>query len=657
MVATQRQFIIMRNRCIIRNVKPQLENGKYYIKRVAGESVTVSATIFTDSDESVKAVLAYKHISDTTWSEVPMKLIEQDKFEAEFTVEKTGFYHYKILAWCDELQSWHRIIVKKKELKQDLRNDFFLGSYLLNVAADDYSGNHKELLKSWSKTLSDPALYEEALNLITTPDFSAAMLRYAIRKHPTEFDNNLRVRVSTPKDQFSTWYMLFPRSTGENGQHGTFKTTEKLLPRLTEMGFDTLLLPPIFPIGKTNRKGPNNTVGAGADDPGSPWAVGNEHGGHKSVNPELGTLKDFEHLVKAAKKVGVDVALDLGLRCSPDHPYVKEHPEWFKRLPDGRLQLDEVPPLKYSDIVNFDFECENWQELWEELKSIVDFWIGKGVKIFYVSTPHYKPFNFWHWLIVETHKKHPEVVFLSGALDRNLIVEELAMAGFNQSLTYFIWKTTKKDLETYVQELIRGDSSQYLVPNFFVNTPDIFPSYLNNAPESLYMIRYALAATLSSNCGLYGPVYELMTGQRHPDSRERYFHSEKYEIGQHDWTARNRLTSFITLLNKIRQEHPALQTVFNLVFSQTDNENLISFIKTTHTGEQAIWCIINLDPHQKQSGYVEVPRKALGIKSRWINLQVTDLLTGEVYHWFNDWNYVELNPLKYPIHLFKVQVG
>ncbi len=647
----------MRNRCIIRNVKPQLEGGKYYIKRVAGESVTVNATIFTDSDDSVKAVLAYRHLSERKWSEVPMQLVAQDHFEAEFSVEKTGFYTYKLIAWCDELQSWHCITVRKKELGQDLSDDFFLGSHLLKTAAASYTGNHKQLLTAWSKTLGDTKQYDEAARLISTPDFAAAMERYAIRKHPTEYDNKLRVRVSSAKEQYSTWYMLFPRSTGENGQPGNFKTTEKLLPRLVELGFDTLLLPPIFPIGTTNRKGPNNTVNAGADDPGSPWAVGNEYGGHKSVNPELGTLKDFEKLVKSAAKAGVDVALDLGLRCSPDHPYVKDHPDWFKRLPDGRLELDEVPPLQYSDIVNFNFECEDWKSLWEELKSIVEFWIAKGVKTFFASTPHHKPFNFWHWLIEEIHKKHPEVVFLSGALDRNLIIEELAMTGFNQSLTYFIWKTTKKEIEDYTSELIHGASSQFMVPNFFVNTPDIFPSYLDNASENMYMIRYALAATLASNCGMYGPVYELMTGKRHPDSRERYFRSEKYEVAQHDWKARNRLTAFISKINKTRQEYPALQTSFNLTFSQTDNNNLLSFLKTTHIGEEAIWCIINLDPNQKQGGYVEVPRESLGLKSRWINIQVTELLTGEVYHWFNDWNYVELNPSKFPIHIFKVNLG
>lgn len=647
----------MRNRCIISNVKPQLEGGTYYIKRVAGESVTVSATIFADSEDSVKAVLAFKHLSEKKWSESPMTIISRDNYEAEFTVQKSGFYQYKIIAWCDDLQSWHRVVVRKKELGQLLKDDFYVGSHLLKEAASSYSGNHKQLLDAWSTTLGDTSKYEEADKLISLPDFEAAMERYSIRKHPTEFDCNLRVRVSSLKEQYSTWYMLFPRSTGVNGEAGNFITTEKLLPRLEELGFDTLLLPPIFPIGKTNRKGPNNSKDGGPANPGSPWAVGNEHGGHKTVNPELGTLKDFEKLVKSASKAGIDIALDLGLRCSPDHPYVKEHPDWFKHLPDGRLELEEVPPLQYSDIINFDFECEDSKGLWEELKSVVEFWIDKGIKTFYTSTPHYKPFNFWHWLIEEIHKEHPEVVFLSGALDRNLIIEELAKTGFNQSLTYFIWKESKKDIKAYIQDIVHGQSSQYMVPNFFVNTPDILPSYLDNASENMYMIRYSLAATLASNCGLYGPVYELMTGKRHPDSKERYLHSEKYEIATHNWETRSRLTDFISKINKTRRENEALQTAFNLTFSQTDNDQLISFLKTTHTGQDAIWCIINLDPEKKQGGYVEVPRKALDLKSRWINLQVTELLTGEVYHWFNDWNYVELNPSKLPIHIFRVNLG
>ncbi len=643
----------MQNRCIIRNVQPELVGGQYYIKRIPGETVDVSATIFADSDDVVKAVLAYHHESEESCTEVPMIDLGQDHFTAQFTVEKQGFYHYKLIAWTDELATWLLLLNKKRELGVSLADHYLLGSALLKEVAEGQPADIAERLEQWASTLEQGGAPADALSSDT--HFLASLNALELRRHPTVYDHGLRVRVSQRREQFSTWYMLFPRSTGEGPEKpGTFRSTMRLLPRLKELGFDTLLLPPIFPIGKTNRKGPNNTIPAQPSDPGSPWSVGNEHGGHKTVNPELGTIDDFIALLEEGRRLGIEIALDLGLRCSPDHPYVKQHPNWFKRLPDGRLDTAEVPPLNYQDIANFDFETDDWKNLWEELKSIVIFWADKGVRTFYASTPHYKPFAFWHWLIAEVQRQYPEAIFLSGALARRIVVEELAMAGFNQSLTYFIWKTTRRELQDYVSELVHGPSSQFLVPNFFVNTPDIFPSYLDGAGENTYMLRYALAATLSSNCGIYGPVFELMTGERHPDSRERYFHSEKYEIARHDWEARNRLTDFITRINSFRQEYPALQQTFNLQFSQTDNDRLLSFVKTA-PGSAPVWAIINMDDRHKQSGYVEVPRKALGLQGRWLNLKVRDLLTGDVYHWFNDWNYVEIDPHRFPLHLFTVE--
>lgn len=644
----------MRNRCIVGQVTPELEYGKYRIKRIPGQQVRVSATIFTDGDDALKAVLSFRHDADSDWSETPMVTHSQDVYEAEFTVEKTGTYQYRIIAWPDELLSWYQLILKKHQLGQPLDDEFHVGQHLLTTVAPTLSEAPKKQVLHWVELLRKGN--QDATELILSEDFAEGMQRHSLRCLPTIYDHNQRVRVGRAKEQFSTWYLLFPRSTGDANRPGTFETTADKLPRLAELGFDTLLLPPVFPIGKTNRKGRNNSVTAQPDDPGSPWSVGNETGGHKSVNPDLGSMEDFEKLLQQAKEHDIELALDLGLACSPDHPYVKEYPQWFRWLPNGALAVSEVPPLRYQDILHFNFECEDWQSLWEELKSIVLFWADKGVRTFYSSTPHYKPFAFWHWLLDEVHQKHPDTVFLSGALTRNIIMEELAMAGFQQSLTYFMWKQGKEELEGYVQELIHGKSRDYLVPNFFVNTPDIFPHYLDQAPESMYLLRYALAATLGSSCGIYGPVFELMDGKRHPDSKERYLHSEKYEICWHDWTTRNRLTDFIAHINKIRRSYPAMQHAFNLHFTKTDNQQLLSFVRKSPDSDDAIiWCIINLDVHHKQTGHVEVPRELLGLSNRWLNLKLTDLLTGEVYHWFNDWNYVALFPEKFPLHVFEVQ--
>ncbi|MFQ5446493.1 MAG: maltotransferase domain-containing protein [Saprospiraceae bacterium] len=646
----------MRNRTIIRNVKPALDGGKYFITRVPEETVDVSAEIIADGNDVIKASLLFKEKKARKWNEVPMSAREDDRFEGCFTVKKEGFYVYKIEAWTDKLATWHKRFMGKRKAGRPLADELLNGAYLLRAAAEKSLKSIARKLIIWAKQLEDKAHYHEAVNLVASEEFSDTIGTCSLKKHMTVFDESQVVRVGHAHDMFSTWYQMFPRSASPvPGQHGTFKDCEKLLPRIAGMGFDVLLLPPIHPIGTTNRKGPNNTIAAGPDDPGSPWSVGNEEGGHKAVNPQLGTLEDFEYFVKAAAKQGLQVALDMGLRCSPDHPYVKDHPAWFERLPDGRLATDEEPPLNYLDIANFDFECDDWRSLWDELKSIVLFWAEKGVRFFYASAPHLKPFAFWQWLITEVQKVHPDTVLLSGALGRVKVINELAKTGFTQSLTYFIWQNTKKELQNYLTQLTKGETKEYLHPNFFTNTPDILPVSLAGAGESASMLRYALAATLSSNCGIYGPAFELMKNQRYPESRERYLNSEKFEIKNYDWNHRNKLMGFISKLNAQRKAQTALQYTFNLTFTNTDNDHIISYIKVSPDGKNRIWCIVNLDPQHKQSGYVEIPKEALGLK-RWVNLKLEDLLTGETYHWFNDWNYVELRPQEYPLHLFKVEL-
>ena len=648
----------MRNRTIINNVSPVLDGGKYYIKRIPGEEVTVTASIYCDGNDLVRAAILYKKDGEKNWQESPMYTLETDIWQGKFTVKSEGFYHYKIEAWVDRLATWHQRFLAKHEAGQHLASDLSMGTVWLKKAAEQADKAVSKQLLGWAKAFEKSSQYHENVAAVLSEEFRDYMSRASLRQYPTTFDQDLKVRVGRPKELFSTWYLMFPRSASDKpGQHGTFKDCERLLPHIAAMGFDVLFLPPVFPIGKTNRKGKNNTFLAEQNDVGSPWSVGSEEGGHKSVNPLLGTMKDFENLVKAANKLGIEIALDMSLRCSADHPYVKEHPDWFNRLPDGRLAVEEVPPLNYQDIVDLNFESDDWKNIWEELKSILLFWAEKGIRIFYGSTPHFKPFGFWHWAIQEVQKTYPDIFFLSGAFTRGVVREELAKAGFSQSFTYFIWKNSnKKDLQEYIEELVNGDTREYLHPNLFTNTPDILPGYLADAGPEAFLLQYALASTLSSNCGIYGPAFELMYNKRFPDSKERYLHSEKYEITHHNWNASNRVTDFIERMNRIRKENPALHDTFNIRFTNADNDNLLSFVKTTPDKKNVIWCIINLNPSSNQSGYVEVPKEVLGLKGRWFNLEVTDLLTGETYHWFNDWNFVELSLDRYPMHVLKVKL-
>lgn len=648
----------MRNRAIITNVKPLLADGSYYLKRISGEEVEITADIYCDGDDVLQASILYKHVAAETWQETAMHPTQNEQWQGKFTVEKEGFYEYRIEAWVDHLSTWYHGFLWKNGAGQNLANDLSLGAVWLKKAAEQADKATSKLLLGWVKLMEDPKKYDDACSILLSPEAGKVIDECRAKQFPTIFDKQMLVRVGRPKELFSTWYLLFPRSTSPTpGKHGTFQDCQTLLPRIAEMGFDVLFLPPIFPIGTTNRKGKNNIFSASADDVGSPWSVGNAEGGHMSVNPQLGTIEDFEELVKNAGKHGMEVALDISLRCSADHPYTKSHPDWFNRLPDGRLAVEEVPPLNYQDIVDFNFECDDWSNLWEEMKRIFLFWAEKGVRIFYASTPHHQPFGFWNWLIVEVQTVYPDVIFLSGAFTRLVIQEELAKVGFNQSFTYFIWRNSNKaDLQRYVNELVSGDTSEYLHPNFFTNTPDILPSYLADKGAYAFMLQYALASMISSNCGVYGPAFELMYNQRFAGSKERYNHSEKYEIAHHDWSARNAVTSFITQLNKIRKENPAMHNMFNLQFTGTDNDLIISFVRATPDRKNVIWCIINLDPVNSHSGYVEVPRELLGLKGKWFNLQVRDLLTDEVYHWFNDWNFVELRNDKYPLHILKLDL-
>ncbi len=420
------------------------------------------------------------------------------------------------------------------------------------------------------------------------------------------------------------------------------------------MGFDVLYLPPIHPIGKINRKGRNNNVRAEPGDPGSPWAIGSDEGGHKSIHPELGTLDDFKKLIQEAKAQHIDIAMDIAFQCAPDHPYVREHPQWFRQRPDGSIQYAENPPKKYQDIYPFNFETEDWRNLWAELLTVFEYWIAQGVRIFRVDNPHTKPIRFWEWLIAQVNQKHEDVIFLSEAFTRPKIMAALAKVGFTQSYTYFTWRVAKHEILEYVNELVHGPSRYYFRPNFWPNTPDILPFHLQHQGENIFILRFALAATLSSCYGIYGPAFEFYDNEPVP-GREEYLNSEKYEIKQHDWKKANRMTDIITVINRARKHHPALQSTWNLQFCALDEPNLLAYLKATEDLSDVFLVVVNLDPHRRHSGFVQLPMERLRLRNP-VNVKLHDLMTDERYTWTQEWNYVELDPYKIPFHLFKLEM-
>ncbi len=637
-------------RVLIEDVQPQVDAGAYPAKRTAGERVDVTANIFADGHDHLRAEVAYKYGESGTWMTVEMTPAVNDVWSASFYVTQKGTYYFYVQAWVDHFDTWFDGIRKKIAANVEVGLELREGADFLTAVA----GNHKEML-AWAKVLANPGAMRRAIEIVMSDEFEDAVHRHPLRQHVARQPNELQIRVEDPRALFSSWYELFPRSSALTpGKHGTFQDTIKLLPRIAAMNFDVLYLPPIHPIGKVNRKGKNNSVTARADEPGSPWAIGSSEGGHKSIHPALGTMADYKRLQAEAAKYGIRIALDLAFQCAPDHPYVKEHPEWFRQRPDGSIQYAENPPKKYQDIYPFNFETESWEELWAELKSVIFFWIENGVTIFRVDNPHTKPFRFWEWVITEVNKQYADVIFLSEAFTRPKVMAALAKLGFTQSYTYFTWRVTKQEIIDYMDELVNGPSRNYFRPNFWPNTPDILPWHLQKANTNQFIIRFALASTLSSNYGLYGPVYEFCENEP-VEGKEEYHNSEKYEIRHYDWRKTNRMTDIITLVNKARKDHPALQSTWNLQFCAIENQNLIAYLKATDDLSSLILVVVNLDPHQRHSGYVQLPLRRLGINGM-INVKLRDLITSEDYTWTQEWNYVELEPHKMPFHLFKVEV-
>jgi starch synthase (maltosyl-transferring) len=637
-------------RIIIENILPQLDGGSFYIKRIINQKVVVTAAVFSDGHDVVESCVKFKHEKDKKWQEVRMNPTQNDEWISEFTVEKQGLYSYYIQAWVDYALNWQHGTERKIKDNQFVKSELLEGAAYCQDILKLVNKEQKTFLSNAIKVFQDEKVYDQAIKIALSDELHQIFKQYPTRILANQ-SSELQVYVDRKKALFSTWYEFFPRSASEiSGKHGTFKDCERLLPRVVEMGFDTLYFPPIHPIGEVNRKGKNNATTALLGDVGSPWGIGSHFGGHQSTHPELGTIADFKALVKKAKALGIEVAMDYALQAAPDHPYVKDFPQWFKWRPDGTVQYAENPPKKYQDIQPIYFESGDWKNLWKELLDVALFWIEEcDVKIYRVDNPHTKPFYFWGWLIGEIKKKHPDVLFLAEAFTRPKIMHELAKQGFTQSYTYFTWRNTKVEIIEYLTELTQTEQKEFFRPNFWPNTPDILPHSLQSGTESVYLQKYFLAATLSSSVGIYGPAYELMVHEAIP-GKEEYLNSEKYEIYQWDWESKNKLTTIISKINQIRHQHEALQQTNNLKFCTVDNEQMIAYYKFNDAKTDHLLMICNLDPYYPKQVMVRLPMEEIGNQP----VRVTDLITGNSYFWNKEWNFVELHPTL-PFHLFKIE--
>ena len=644
-----------RERVIIENVYPEIDCGKYPVKRVAGEIVQVSADIFADGHNEIRAVLLFKMKQQRKWDEVPMKHISNDRWEAAFKPSETGHYQYTIKGWIDHFTTWQKGFKLKYEANQEIDIELKIGALMMKAAIKNASPKFRKKLNKWIEYITDPA-YDPAAAaaLVLSDEVSETMDICSDRIDASVYEKVLRVEVERKKALFSSWYEVFPRSTSTvPGKHGTFRDVERILPLIDKMGFDILYFPPIHPIGSSFRKGKDNAPEAKKGEPGSPWAIGSKEGGHKAIHSGLGSLEDFRRLVKKAEGYGIEIALDLAYQCSQDHPWVKEHPEWFMWRPDGTVQYAENPPKKYQDVLPLNFENDDWQNMWRELKSVVDYWIEQGVNVFRVDNPHTKSFGFWEWMISEIKERHPQVIFLAEAFTRNKLMDKLGKIGFTQSYTYFTWRNSPQEFVDYLNELTRTERREYYRPNFWPNTPDILPVSLQHKNEAAFIARLVMAATMSSNYGIYGPVFEFMQNVPHP-LREEYIDNEKYEIKHYDWETMTRMRKLIALVNRIRKDNPALQTTWNIYFAEVQNDQLLCYGKTDDEKANKIFVVVSMDTVNTQGSWIKVPLKEMGIPAD-SAFEMHDLLTGNRFKWSGEWNYVELNPGIFPAHIFKIE--
>jgi starch synthase (maltosyl-transferring) len=706
-----------RSRVIIENVKPAVDGGRFAAKRIVGDRVTVSADIFGDGHDHVSARLLFRELGQKNWQSVPMEPLGNDRWSAGFVTSKIGRYQYTLAAGVDHFDTWRSGFEKKLAAGQDMSVELLNGAALVKQAASWAKGKDADRLRTWARALrSTPASAAEEsipepasqpepatgsraagatvpakagkaaktvkpstpsdapplanltladlLGLALDPQLAEVMARYPDIDLETRYERELEIIVDREKARFSTWYELFPRSTGPSADvHGTFRDVENHLDYVQRLGFDVLYMPPIHPIGRSFRKGKNNSVTAGLDEVGSPWAIGAAEGGHTDILPELGTLADFQHLRAEAESRGIELALDIAFQCAPDHPWVKEHPGWFKKRADGTIQYAENPPKKYQDIYPIDFESKDWQAMWDGLRDVFLYWASQGVRIFRVDNPHTKAFGFWEWAITSIKQQYPDVLFLAEAFTRPRVMEQLAKLGFSQSYTYFTWRTTKAELETYGRELTQpsllpgnpgSDQWEFFRPNFWPNTPDILPLNIQSGGRAAFALRLVLAATMNGNYGVYGAAYELLEDAPFKPGGEEYLNSEKYEIKHWDRESPTSIAPLIETINRARKENPALQSMDrSLYFHAIDNEQLICYSKRSPDGSNVILTIVNLDPLKRQTGWVYLWMEQLGLTDE-SAYTVEDLLTGATYQWRGPGNYVALDPAVTPAHVFRV---
>ncbi|HUF24449.1 MAG TPA: alpha-1,4-glucan--maltose-1-phosphate maltosyltransferase [Vicinamibacterales bacterium] len=661
-------------RAVITAVQPEIDAGRFPAKRTAGETVRVEADVFADGHDQVAADLVYRYAglaadavdgaqAPGAWLRVPMAAIGNDRWAAEFPVDEIGFYEFTIEAWVDRFATWRDALAKKFGAEQDVETELIeIGQLLRRKTKDGRLKKFADRIAPSATVTAGPSTAltaggaggqaERVAAALDAGLADAARREPALRDAVVRYGRTLRVMVERERARFGAWYEMFPRSAGPDpARSATFDEAAGRLPAIAAMGFDVVYLPPIHPIGTTARKGRNNTLTPEPDDPGSPWAIGSPDGGHTAVEPGLGTLDDFVRFVTRARDLGMEVALDIAFQTSPDHPWVTEHPEWFRHRPDGSIKYAENPPKRYQDIYPLDFESSEWPALWSALRDVFLFWIDQGVTIFRVDNPHTKPFHFWEWAIADIKARHPETVFLSEAFTRPTVMHHLARLGFSQSYTYFTWRNTKAELVDYFTELTAGPGREYMRPNLFANTPDILHEYLQQGGRPAFTIRLILAATLGASYGIYSG-FELSENRPVKPGSEEYLDSEKYQYRQWNWDDPDSLAPLVTLLNDARHTYRALQSDWSLRFHDTDNDQIIAYSK--QDSRVAVLVIVNVDHAHMQHGWVRVP------VAHWTTpggaIKAADLLTGETYTWTSEWNYVRLEPGTRPAHVLIIEL-
>jgi starch synthase (maltosyl-transferring) len=665
---------ILALRAIIENVQPQVDAGRFAAKRTVGDTVVVTADIFADGHDVLVAVLRDRSLgldrrgpregrlrsAGGSWRETRMSEVapSTDSWHGSFTLPVVGWHEFAVTSWVDPFETWRHGLRAKYDAGQQVHLELLEGGLLVREASARAGQIGTGIADAaWLGDRADALCADgpaaDRVSIALDERLAAKMFEYADRRHATE-SPPLQIRVDRERARFGAWYEMFPRSAGPDpARSATFAEAAVRLPAIASLGFDVLYLPPIHPIGHSFRKGRNNSLTPGPGDPGSPWAIGSGAGGHTAVEPSLGTIDDFVAFREAAECAGLEVALDLAIQCSPDHPWVREHPEWFRHRPDGSIKYAENPPKKYQDIYPLDFACPEWPALWNAVLDVVLFWVDRGVRIFRVDNPHTKTFGFWEWLIMRVHEKEDDVIFLAEAFTRPTLMRHLAKSGFTQSYTYFTWRNSKPELQDYVRELTTSGMQEYFRPNFFTNTPDILNAYLQNGGRPAFEARLLLAATLSATYGIYSG-FELCENRSVRPGSEEYLDSEKYQVRQRDWNQPGNINALIATVNRIRRDHPALQWNDTLRFCDTDNPDIIAYTKTAHRAPEILLMVVNLDPHYMQHGHVRVPLELVGT-SETEPFTARDLLTGTPYVWTGAWNYVRLDPGTNQGHILQLE--